>query len=189
VVRGHPPRNRATGVRRRHGDPEALAAARPRGHGTARRYERAGNPSRYDDAPGPPPWRLHVRSLPLPHAPAHRKRTWNEEAEHGRSTPFPSVHTLWYNPAQESQAHESVLNNGNGGLLPASTGALTGPPVRYRNRELANSRTGASIAGWYYIAIYAARDLSDEPTPVPVTVESPSAETRSPHPATWTAPA
>jgi Ca-activated chloride channel family protein len=51
------------------------------------------------------------------------------------------------------------------------TDAIGGPPVRYRNRELGGFGSGVCIAGWYYLAVVAQNDVSEELTPVPVTLD------------------
>ena len=100
---------------------------------------------------------------------AYRVRLGRHEY-HGTGGGF-LVHTFWYNPAQEPQDEESTSYNGAEVLLPTSSGAISGPPVRYRNRQIDEVKVGASVAGWYYVAFYAAKDLSEEPTPVPLTLD------------------
>jgi Ca-activated chloride channel family protein len=51
------------------------------------------------------------------------------------------------------------------------TDAIAGPPVRYRNRELGGSGSGVCIAGWYYVAVFAQSDISEDRSAVPVTLD------------------
>jgi Ca-activated chloride channel family protein len=80
------------------------------------------------------------------------------------------VKTAWYNPARDERESDSGSYGGTEMAIPSS-GALGGPPVRYRNRELTvtDPGVGARFAGWYYISVFA--DKRFEPLTVPVTLE------------------
>lgn len=77
------------------------------------------------------------------------------------------VKTAWYTPARDEVDVESAAYGGK--ALTVKT--LAGPPVRYRNRELPSTEPGAaaSVAGWYYISVFA--DAPVSASPVPVTLE------------------
>jgi Ca-activated chloride channel family protein len=80
------------------------------------------------------------------------------------------VATSWYNPARDQLGVDQVAHDGTPAKLPNAGDALRGPPVRYRNREL-TATASASIAGWYYLAVFVEANGSDQPDPVPVTLD------------------
>jgi Ca-activated chloride channel family protein len=80
------------------------------------------------------------------------------------------VTTHWYSPARAQLDSDFGAYNNAEVTLGGTSGALAGPPVRYRNRELdTRPASGVSVAGWYYIAVLV--DLRPETTPLTVTID------------------
>jgi Ca-activated chloride channel homolog len=82
------------------------------------------------------------------------------------------VTTYWYNPPRSVQASELELYDGKAIPIPDAPRVLASPAVRYRNREVNEVLNEVSVAGWYYLAVRADRDLTDEEAVgVPVTLD------------------
>ena len=80
------------------------------------------------------------------------------------------VQTSWYSPARAELGWDATAYNGDEETVPSS-GALDGPPVRYRNRELDDAvASGASVAGWYYISVLAEYSNAHVPMTIEVSV-------------------
>jgi Ca-activated chloride channel family protein len=84
------------------------------------------------------------------------------------------VSGYFFDPVRSEVDGNFDISNGTAVTVPkegSPSAAIGGPPVRYRNREIGGFEGGVSIAGWYYIAVHAQNDVSDEATPVQVTLE------------------
>jgi Ca-activated chloride channel family protein len=79
------------------------------------------------------------------------------------------VRTAWYSPARAELDSAATAYYGEAATVPDSGKPLSGPPVRYRNREL-DDASEVSVAGWYYISVFAAHTDSQLPVTIDVSV-------------------
>jgi Ca-activated chloride channel homolog len=100
---------------------------------------------------------------------AYRMRLGREEYRGGTGGFL--VWSFFFDATRAELDSEFALYKGDEVVVPASADAIAGPPVRYRNRELAGAESGVSVAAWYYVAVSVQGDLSRDLTPVPVTLE------------------
>jgi Ca-activated chloride channel family protein len=82
------------------------------------------------------------------------------------------VLTAWYSPARAELSSGVTAYYGEETTVPDAGEPLSGPPVRYRNRELKDDLVGrdVSVAGWYYISVLAEHTDSQVPMTIEVSV-------------------
>ncbi|MGW5383087.1 vWA domain-containing protein [Nocardia sp. NPDC003963] len=81
-----------------------------------------------------------------------------------------NITTTLYNPYRAEIDFDTMAYTGSEQLLPSHDPALATAPIRYLNREAADTGVaGQSLAGWYYIAIKLSP--TDKVAPVPIELE------------------
>ncbi|GAA2079294.1 vWA domain-containing protein [Actinomadura alba] len=90
-----------------------------------------------------------------------------------------NIETEMYAPSRKRLTWETTFYSGRAKMLDApflgvKTGGFSTLPIRYRNRELKESKfTPHSVAGWYYFAVKLGRKSSENASPnaIPVTMD------------------